>query len=238
MSAETQVTRLEEHYGGIYNATLTIDFPGGSVGEYTDLIQRAIGVDLIVIDDSIRDNSMPSVVLTRVNLVSAIRVITEMNRWGGRDTYSEFYAGSPLISITGGRPQDEQVTRPITLSLRPFGQPDFDITPVIESVDAAARFLEDDSLRISVHEGSGVLFAIGTRESLNLIYETVEQVHAMSEPASGGFVEELMMAIDELHMRLEELEQRNDELMMAIEEGRFEDEEEDFEDEDNDEFLR
>lgn len=243
MSAVEQMGRLEDEFGNLFITKLSIDTPQCSVGEYVDLIHSALGFDFIVLDDSVRELNLPKISLTQVSLLDAIQLI-EIIDWSGQGQIM-VNTTSSLASVSLVRRGGQEPARPITLSLRPMGQPDFNITPVIEAVDAAARFLADESLRISVHEGSGVLFARGSEQAINLIFETVEQVHAMNSSENEELVEELFMTIEELHMRLDELEQRNDELMMAIEEERFDDEEEEFddddfedEDEDEDEFIR
>lgn len=177
-SAETleRLDYFESQFGGLSHVPLTVDFEGGTVAEYIEAIEEALDMQAVFASVDLDHIDMPPVELSAVPFVSAIGILQEIPVPDGAEVSLRFEETLVAVTVLGlerAVQQEEGLIETLTRSLT-LSQGDEGWTErVLSGVEAAAEFLDDDELELTVHEPTGLLFARGDVRSLLVIEEAI-----------------------------------------------------------------
>jgi hypothetical protein len=167
--------------------SLTIDFPGGTVGDFVAALSQATGapVNVVIGDAQIASTAMGPVKLRGVTVETAVRVIpSAASPARGQALWDvsriDDQHGAPVFRIRqvetdrpGGYPIVTEV-----LSLASASSAGVDAKAVLSAVDAALGMLENAGAppEIKYHPESALLIVRGTPPQVSTIREVVERV--------------------------------------------------------------
>jgi hypothetical protein len=188
---------LIDEYGDLRFVRMSIDFPGGSAEAYLDLLTSTIGVRNVVVRGPLEEADMVEVRLTSVPYKDALMLLeeAELGDFGGvgvewEGEIARIHADpGPYGDNPGDAAEAEDEERETLVYAFATGEDEADrsATPLIdralEAVEAAALFVDDADLDISVHEPTGMLFARGRVPSLEVIAQTVDRLRDRAEHA-------------------------------------------------------
>lgn len=166
---------------------VSLDFPGGTLGEFVQHLQRAAGIVNVLLVDDARAWPVPPIRVSKVQVAQALKAV-EQATWtedGKIDLRPSNGRGEPIWTIRVERrtkkapPPDEQV---LVVSLTELTQPapgdpaDAPVTlrpeTVLTAIEAGSKdFVGVPELRF--HRESGLLFVKGDVQQLSLVREVM-----------------------------------------------------------------
>ena len=167
-------SQIVEAYGSVLDARMELEFPGGNLAEYLELLQDVLGIRNIVSNRDLSHIEMGEVSLSSVTYEDAVMLarLAELPRdselriehENGRFFRVWLYALQPEMQARTG-----------LWSVEADGAVDV-AERVLAAVEAAATFMEDPELELSFHEDTGTLLARGNGQALATIDQAVEVV--------------------------------------------------------------
>lgn len=179
---------------------VTIDFPGGTLAEFTDRIRGALDGEFnLVVSESVRDLPVPPIKLVRASPHFALQALSSslddqvVVRTAGQDNDGE-------RSVTSIAPRSMLASRPT-----PHNE-GFEVFPITErvgpKVEALAAIESGLSLlhsakppQISFHEPSGLLFVVGSQAQVAAVQSVIS---ALEQRAGSGRTKEMAWLGEEL----------------------------------------
>lgn len=180
--------------------SVIIEFAGGTVGSYIDLVRKATSFDnVIVASEGITKLEMPSVQLKRVTPTAAIMLLQSMRfSTAGQnvalkvdmvpgDPSGEGIEAEPVLVIDLASPGS---TRAIT---QPMQTEVFDLAvyqkveperlkQLLEAISIATEMSgKKDGFQMKLHEGTGLLLVRGSPEDLEIVFRTVRAFTGQSK---------------------------------------------------------
>jgi hypothetical protein len=172
--------------------SIAIDFPGGTVGEYLDLVRKVSGFDNIVIgNENIKALGMPAVRVKRVTGTAAVILLQSLRfSLGGNPTglSVEHLPGDPsgigieadpvividLIEGVHAEPERQRIgTEVFDLSDYAKHEPKT-LEQLLDAVRVAVEMQGKSSdFRLSLHEGTGLLFVRGNVSDIEMSSRTI-----------------------------------------------------------------
>ena len=138
------------------------------------MLHEAMGVDFIILTSTAVDVPVPPVKLTRVSARDALLIFERGVNVANTYVSVQFTdSGTAIVSATAQR---SDATRYYTLSLATHPESGLELDDMVAAVEAAAAFVEDPTLRLSVHEETELLFIEGGQEAINMVIESVDRV--------------------------------------------------------------
>jgi len=249
-------------YGGAMRIRVSVDFDGGSVRDYLDALANQLGVSNVLARGPLDRAQMAEVRLTAVPFAEAVSLAEEAELENGvvevelgeslavvrafvDDLFRErVVEGQRVIEgrPTHGAAREESetlvfsFTRERSRDQDRVPNPEPTVDEALGAVEAAAAFADDDSLELSVHEETGMLFVRGSIDSLEIIERTIdalreraardaarEEIEIVREmelaEETEGELQELMEELERMERRVEELEAMNAELEGELDEA-------------------
>lgn len=172
---------------------MSIDYMGGTVGEYLDAVSKAGGVTNIVIGtDSISALRMPAVKVKRVTGTAAVLLLQSLRFTSGANEASlhvELVSGDPdgvgasadsvmvIDYVPGTAPRaDSAGTRVEVFDLSAYQRHDAPmVTQIMDALKVAVSMQGvNRDFKLSLHEGTGLLFARGNSDDLEIVARTLQ----------------------------------------------------------------
>ena len=184
--------------------SITIDFPGGTVGEYLDLVRKVSSFDNIVIgNEGIKSLKMPAVRVKRVTGTAAVILLQSLRFGAGANPTGlsiEHVPGDPsgvgieadsvivIDMIVGEQVQTErQRVATEVFDLSDYAKRDpKTLEQLLDAVRVAVEMQGKDSdLKLSLHEGTGLLFVRGNGNDIEMASRTI-RTFASRTTSPGG----------------------------------------------------
>jgi hypothetical protein len=185
----------------IEKQSISIDFPGGTVGEYIEMVRKASGFDNIVIgSEGVNLLKMPPVKVKRITGTAAVQLLQSVRLTSARGFASvgvEQVSGDPdgvgidaePVVVVNRVDNDSGDTAPV-ISTEVFNLSAYkergaeSLTALIDAVRTAVELQgPSEHFKLALHEGTGLLFVRGAEEDIEIAVRTVR---TFTEGASEG----------------------------------------------------
>lgn len=189
----------------IHDDTLiTLDFAGGTVGDYAQAIRKAAEPDALnlFVDSQAAEIPVPAIKLTKASIFDSLSLIARNGldadgrylNLGVEVLESTANGGSPVYKIKAnyldppGNPNRPSEALLEVISLNPIiglpgsvraGRPPLDAKTVLGAIEAAVAVSDSNSSTppvLKFHEASGLLFVKGTNAQRNVAIEVARQL--------------------------------------------------------------
>lgn len=190
---ERERIELAELQERLQSKSISIDFAGGTVSEYLDMVAKASSVGNIIIgDDRIKSLKMPAVRVKKVTGTAAI-ILLESLRFSSNGRSAgvsvQLIPGDPdqigidaesmlVVDIHVNEAEAlGDVASTQVFDLQGFKQNESAVEDMKKVIDAVRTAVElqgpSEHFKISLHEGTGLLFVRGSSEDLRIASQTV-----------------------------------------------------------------
>jgi hypothetical protein len=180
--------------------SVVIEFAGGTVGSYIELVRKATSFEnVIVASEGIMKLDMPSVQLKRVTPTAAIMLLQSMRfASGGQsvalkvdmvpgDPSGEGIESEPVLVIDLASPGSARaITQPMQtevfdLAVYQKVEPER-LKQLLEAISIATEMSgKKDGFQMRLHEGTGLLLVRGSPEDLEIVFRTVRAFTGQSK---------------------------------------------------------
>lgn len=170
---------------------ISLDFPGGTVGQYLELVRKASGFDNIVIgSEGINALKMPPVKVKRITGTAAVMLLQSVRLTTARGYAMlgvEQVSGDPSgvgidaesvmvvnrVDNDSGDTASVVTTEVFDLSVYKRNEPE-SLTALIDAVRTAVELQgPSEHFKLALHEGTGLLFVRGAEEDIEIAVRTV-----------------------------------------------------------------
>ncbi len=149
---------------------ISVNFPGGNVQQYVDLLKRSNASNIVVSNQSTGDHALPSIQLNNVPLASAISLLEQVS---GGQLGIHF---EPAIAIVSRRQQVPQYSIEV-LSVKHLVE-DQGKEELLSAVELGINLLDQGSfgVEIKLHAETGLLFVKGDGHQRQVVQDIVSQM--------------------------------------------------------------
>jgi hypothetical protein len=222
---QERIDELFDQFGELHEVLITIDFPGGSVTEYADTLERAMQLNMIVADPELADIPMGPVSLTAVPFGQAVRLIA-----GARgadivevDVFDSVYRVRLLSSVFAA-PGAGEVRRTEIFGLEAMLGPGFDVEAVSEAIELTLTTAGAEDTDIRLHEPTSLLIVHGreaAREAVEGVLEALEDRYRAERRRLADEARQAQIEAQQDHTNLQnELREATQKTNEAIAEAR------------------
>ncbi|MEZ6092812.1 MAG: hypothetical protein R3C03_01045 [Pirellulaceae bacterium] len=161
------------------NKEFDIDFQGGTLAEYIELINKVLPEMTIIVSPEVREIQLPSIRLRRIDgegFIRSIELLSVEAAFGELDPdYQSFY-------IVRKNPEHLAGVMEVFNVKDIIGDDDERATNTQVLLDAIREgtsmlSASSGSLKISLHDETGLLFVKGNREEVSLVSQIIEKMY-------------------------------------------------------------